>query len=33
MITCDLEAVAAVCAGGGIVPGQILDEIQGLVDK
>jgi predicted ATPase len=29
----DLEAAAAVCAGGGIVPGQVLDEIQGLVDK
>jgi predicted ATPase/DNA-binding CsgD family transcriptional regulator len=29
----DLEAATAVCAGGGIVPGQILDEIQGLVDK
>jgi predicted ATPase/DNA-binding NarL/FixJ family response regulator len=29
----DLEAAAAVCAGGAIVPGQILDEIQGLVDK
>ena len=29
----DLEAAAAVCAGGGIVPGQILDQIQGLVDK
>ena len=29
----DLEAVTAVCAGGLIVPGQVLDEIQGLVDK
>jgi predicted ATPase/DNA-binding CsgD family transcriptional regulator len=29
----DLAAAAAVCAGGAIVPGQILDEIQGLVDK
>jgi predicted ATPase len=29
----DLEAAAAVCAGGAIVPGEILDEIQGLVDK
>ena len=29
----DLEAATAVCAGGGIVPGQILDQIQGLVDK
>jgi predicted ATPase/DNA-binding CsgD family transcriptional regulator len=29
----DLEAATAVCAGGAIVPGQILDEIQGLVDK
>ena len=29
----DLAAAAAVCAGGGIVPGQVLDEIQGLVDK
>jgi predicted ATPase/DNA-binding CsgD family transcriptional regulator len=29
----DLEAATAVCAGGGIAPGQILDEIQGLVDK
>lgn len=29
----DLEAAAAVCAGGGIVTGQVLDEIQGLVDK
>ena len=29
----DLEAATAVCAGDGIVPGQILDEIQGLVDK
>ena len=27
------EAATAVCAGGGIVPGQVLDEIQGLVDK
>lgn len=29
----DLEAATAVCAGGAIAPGQILDEIQGLVDK
>src|SRR6266851_3180333 len=29
----DLEAATAVCAGGAIVPGQVLDEIQGLVDK
>jgi predicted ATPase/DNA-binding CsgD family transcriptional regulator len=29
----DLEAAAAVCAGDGIVPGHILDEIAGLVDK
>jgi predicted ATPase/DNA-binding CsgD family transcriptional regulator len=29
----DLEAAAAVCAGDAIVPGQILDEIEGLVDK
>ena len=29
----DLEAAAAVCAGGGIVPGQVLDVIEGLVDK
>src|SRR5579859_7418319 len=29
----DLEAATAVCAWDGIVPGQILDEIQGLVDK
>jgi predicted ATPase/DNA-binding NarL/FixJ family response regulator len=29
----DLQAATAVCAGDGIVPGQILDEIQGLVDK
>ncbi len=29
----DLEAAAAVCAGDGIVPGQILDEVAGLVDK
>jgi predicted ATPase/DNA-binding CsgD family transcriptional regulator len=29
----DLEAVTAVCAGDVIVPDQILDEIQGLVDK
>jgi predicted ATPase/DNA-binding NarL/FixJ family response regulator len=28
-----LEAVTAVCAGGAIVPDQILDGIQGLVDK
>ena len=29
----DLEAAAAVCAGGAIATGQVLDEIQGLVDK
>jgi predicted ATPase/DNA-binding CsgD family transcriptional regulator len=29
----DLEAAAAVYAGDAVVPGQILDEIQGLVDK
>jgi predicted ATPase/DNA-binding CsgD family transcriptional regulator len=29
----DLEAVTVVCAGDAIVPDQILDEIQGLVDK
>ena len=29
----DLEAAATVGSGDGIVPGQILDEIQGLVDK
>jgi predicted ATPase len=29
----DLEAAAAVGAGGAIMPGQVLDEIQGLVDK
>jgi DNA-binding NarL/FixJ family response regulator len=29
----DLEAAAAVCAGDAIAPGQVLDEIQGLVDK
>jgi len=29
----DLEAAVAVCAGGAIAPGQVLDEIQGLVDK
>jgi predicted ATPase/DNA-binding CsgD family transcriptional regulator len=29
----DLEAAAAVCAGGAVASGQILDEIQGLVDK
>jgi predicted ATPase/DNA-binding CsgD family transcriptional regulator len=29
----DLAAAAAVCAGGAIAPGQVLDEIQGLVDK
>jgi predicted ATPase/DNA-binding CsgD family transcriptional regulator len=29
----DLEAATAVCTGGDIVPGQVLDEIQGLVDK
>jgi predicted ATPase/DNA-binding CsgD family transcriptional regulator len=29
----DLEAATAVCAGDAIVPDQILDEIQGLVDK
>jgi predicted ATPase/DNA-binding CsgD family transcriptional regulator len=28
-----LEAATAVCAGGGIVAGQVLDEIGGLVDK
>jgi predicted ATPase/DNA-binding NarL/FixJ family response regulator len=29
----DLEAAAAVCAGDGIAVGQVLDEIEGLVDK
>jgi predicted ATPase/DNA-binding CsgD family transcriptional regulator len=29
----DLDAAEGVCAGDGIVPGQVLDEIQGLVDK
>jgi predicted ATPase/DNA-binding CsgD family transcriptional regulator len=29
----DLEAATAVCTGGVIVPDQILDEVQGLVDK
>jgi predicted ATPase/DNA-binding CsgD family transcriptional regulator len=29
----DLEAATAVCTGGDIAPGQILDEVQGLVDK
>jgi predicted ATPase/DNA-binding CsgD family transcriptional regulator len=29
----DLEAATAVCAGGAVLPGQVLDEIQGLVDK
>jgi len=29
----DLEAVTVVCAGDAIVPDQILDDIQGLVDK
>jgi predicted ATPase/DNA-binding CsgD family transcriptional regulator len=29
----DLEAAAAVCSGGSITPDQMLDEIQGLVDK
>jgi hypothetical protein len=29
----DLEAATAVCAGGVIVAGQILDEVQGLMDK
>jgi predicted ATPase/DNA-binding CsgD family transcriptional regulator len=29
----DLEAAAAVCAGGTIVRDQVLDEIEGLVDK
>src|SRR3984957_6215474 len=29
----DLDAATAVCAGGVIVPDQVLDEIQGLVDK
>jgi predicted ATPase/DNA-binding NarL/FixJ family response regulator len=29
----DLEAATVVCAGDGIVPGQVLDDIQGLVDK
>jgi predicted ATPase/DNA-binding NarL/FixJ family response regulator len=29
----DLEAATAVCTGGAIAPGQVLDEVQGLVDK
>jgi predicted ATPase/DNA-binding CsgD family transcriptional regulator len=29
----DLETAAAVCAGGGVVREQVLDEIAGLVDK
>ncbi len=29
----DLEAAAAVCAGGAIAAGQVLDQIEGLVDK
>jgi predicted ATPase/DNA-binding NarL/FixJ family response regulator len=29
----DLQAAAAVCAGDGIAAGQVLDEIEGLVDK
>jgi predicted ATPase/DNA-binding CsgD family transcriptional regulator len=29
----DLEAATAVCAGDAIDPGQVLDEIEGLVDK
>jgi non-specific serine/threonine protein kinase len=29
----DLEAIAAVRAGSAAVPHQVLDEIQGLVDK
>jgi predicted ATPase/DNA-binding NarL/FixJ family response regulator len=29
----DLEAAAAVCAGGAIAAGHVLDEIEGLVDK
>jgi predicted ATPase/DNA-binding CsgD family transcriptional regulator len=29
----DLEAAAAVCAGNAIAAGQVLDEIEGLVDK
>jgi predicted ATPase/DNA-binding NarL/FixJ family response regulator len=29
----DLEGAAAVCAGGGIVVDEVLDEIEGLVDK
>jgi predicted ATPase/DNA-binding CsgD family transcriptional regulator len=29
----DLEAATAVCAGDAVLPDQILDEIQGLVDK
>jgi predicted ATPase/DNA-binding CsgD family transcriptional regulator len=29
----DLEAATAVCAEGGVAVGQVLDEIQGLVDK
>jgi non-specific serine/threonine protein kinase len=29
----DLQAATAVCAGGAIVSGQVIDEIEGLVDK
>ena len=29
----DLEAATAVCAGDGIAVGQVLDEVEGLVDK
>jgi non-specific serine/threonine protein kinase len=29
----DLQAAAAVCAGGGIVSDRVLDEVEGLVDK
>jgi predicted ATPase len=29
----DLQAATAVCAGNAVVPGEILDQIQGLVDK
>jgi predicted ATPase/DNA-binding NarL/FixJ family response regulator len=29
----DLQAATVVCAGGAIVSGQVLDEIEGLVDK
>jgi non-specific serine/threonine protein kinase len=29
----DLEAATAVCAGDAVLPDQVLDEIQGLVDK